>query len=1639
MDIINNRYTVIETLGHGSMGTVYHVHDTLNDNRSVALKLISPHCIQGDMEQTLKNEFHILTHLKHPHLVEVHDYFTDAKASTFITMEYLSEGSLQDKIDTQTAYTHSDIAHIASELCQALEFIHAKGYIHRDIKPANILIKNTSVKVTDFGLSNLAHNSTDITGTVGYLAPETLHEEISAQCDIFSLGITLFEITEHHSFYEGLSSKEIVHLLYHEDDFTQFIDKKLHHISDEQYRSVLSKTLCFDQKSRYNNTPELLLDLQKTFTEPLAIETADTKNAYIHSADFVGRDDEFTLLKKSISRKEKNPHALWVEGEAGIGKSRLLYECKKFSQVQGIHFFEGSCYEDVKYYLAPFISIFSDMMTYASQNLLNTYGSSLIKLFPHYEFSEEIEPIEMDDPQEEKNHLLNEYRNFIIDLSEFINKPIVIYCNDLQWSDDGTSELLSRLVSTLDDSHRITILMSSRPEGKEFLKTISSENSGVHTIPLTPFDRDKSVSYIHSLFGEHRIGKSFYREIPTICNHAKGNPLYLQEIIKHFIHSHIIIRNNLLWEISQPLSEELLPPRIEDLLIKKLELLDLSEEESRCLTIIAFIQRDVSHRELETICTTPIKLRKCISEGIILSHNSPEDMIYSVSHNLISKTIYNQCGHQEEIHYIIACGMEKYYPEKNNRIIEELGVHFFKSKNNSVKAQKYLTLAAMNAEKTYENRKAIVYLDNLLNTFDTKFCTECVKALMSKYTILNLLNNTKESYEASTEAILCALEIKDYRSVAQAHLFSAESMIMNNDHSNAGVNHLQKALEYYQKIDSQEGVSETLNWFGAYYAFMCGDYDKSIDYYLQGIEAAEKCSSELMLAYNLANLSYSYQGLSQFDKSIEIGKKALILFKKLDLPRDYYNTLSQLGFTYHCIVELDKSLKYLNEVIDESAKMEYVHGRLASIEKKVHLLLSMGLYNEATELYEEELEQTSYFDIEKSPFKKILHTKIIVAKGDREKAINELLLYREKMTNKYNRGIITHELWRQTGEELYRREGLALCSTLEKNSKEFVRGEHYDLFFREFTTNNVTDPFYSKIGTSQSEKQFLETASYEAVFLLNQIKKIDRSIHSSIQDNGFIPVQKITEQLQNLKQSIYTVSSEQKRKKRIGTDLKKNPLLQEILSMIEDLNCNIDLESILSKILDLPISFLNADRGAVLLLNEKDSFTMRLARNNNKESIPYFPISSNIGNKVKTEGKNIFIADVLNQDEVDVQSSILDMKLRSIMAVPLLDKQESTGEIELLGMIYLDSHETTKSSAFTKDNLSVLTTLADHASVAIKNAIMKEALIKSNESLQEIIVQKNDIAENLLKEVEVRKKAEQRVQEINEHLEELVTERTAELKQTQQKLVDTAYKAGMAEIATDIIHNVGNVLTNVSTTCYLLDNSISQSKLFKLEKANEMLVQHKDNLEDFILHNPRGKKLLNYYFELGKLLQAERHTETSLVQKLRSKINLITEILKTQQKHTQKTELESVNIVELLEETLEMYNLAFTKGNIILEKNYAKAVTVKGHKIKILQIFEHIIKNALESIDLKKRASHHLSITVSTIENSVNISFTDSGTGIHKDYITRIFSHGFTTKKNRNGFGLHTCANLMKEMGGKISTTAIDDGAIFLLDFQGLS
>ena len=254
----------------------------------------------------------------------------------------------------------------------------------------------------------------------------------------------------------------------------------------------------------------------------------------------------------------------------------------------------------------------------------------------------------------------------------------------------------------------------------------------------------------------------------------------------------------------------------------------------------------------------------------------------------------------------------------------------------------------------------------------------------------------------------------------------------------------------------------------------------------------------------------------------------------------------------------------------------------------------------------------------------------------------------------------------------------------------------------------------------------------------------------------------------------------------------------------------------------------------------------------------------------------------------------------------------------------------------------------------------------------------------------------------------------------QMQLREVSRNAGMAEVATGVLHSVGNLLNSLGVSTTLALSTLRDSRIGNLQLVAKLLHEKSGGLAAFLDNDPRGREIPNYLSQLGEHLGTEHRTLLTEMQNVSTHVEHIGRIVAAQQAHARRGGVsEEIDLAELLDNAIAL-NFAGTT-DVVVSRDYQTVPRLMLDRHKLIQILGNLLANARHALRDLTQGPRTLTVRVRPLADSITLEVADTGTGIAPEALARLFEFGFTTKKDGHGFGLHASANLAKELGGEIN------------------
>ena len=763
--ILADRYRVLRKLGEGGMAEVLLVEDAL-EGREVALKLLK--ASEDGSRDYFMHEFRLLSRLEHPNLVQVYDFGTASYAGgstmgvlpgaagapeesdglrCYYTCEYLSGEDLfvaSAKLDFEGLYE------VVRQVLEALSFIHDRGLVHYDVKPENVNVLTVPAarpgmrplhvaKLVDFGLSGTAttERGAKIKGTVHYVAPEVAKSLPSdRRADLYSLGITLYYCATRKLPYDGGSAFSIIrkHI-----ERIPVPPTELRADVPEAWAGFILRLIEKEPQNRYASAPEAIADLSRRLGKPYKPQGPDRGGPL--SPALVGRGEELDRLIGLLPRDDAAcGSVVWVEGEEGIGKTRLIRELKVRAQLAGVPFLNAFCVREGE---QPFVRIVRLAQTLpVGRELAEEFAPALATLFPGVlEHSAETLPIRT---VEGLRAVIDQAVDFFLQFAR--RQPFCLVLEDVRRANEITVSVLAMFLRALINergrggdlpcqvvltdrlgqvSAETTALTEGIPE--EVQAEVSEDLSDLRvqlsaagllvSLPLFRLSKLETATLIGSMLA---LSDPPARLAGKIHDATGGNPLFIEELVRNLMdEGQLALRQA---DMSPADLDAIRPPRsLAELFGQRLD--RLSEESRRVLVALAIlgapsplrliaavaeVERDAVLDALQLLVGQQMALRSEDERG------GPP--LYRLSHAQVQRTVLGSLERKakERAHRAALEALEAQHPaDERLEVVERLARHAHES-GELIQALNYASQAGIQAQLRGNPQQAIELLDRSL-------------------------------------------------------------------------------------------------------------------------------------------------------------------------------------------------------------------------------------------------------------------------------------------------------------------------------------------------------------------------------------------------------------------------------------------------------------------------------------------------------------------------------------------------------------------------------------------------------------------------------------------------------------------------------------------------------------------------------------------------------------------------------------------------------------------------------------------------------------------------------------------------------------------------------------------------------------
>jgi class 3 adenylate cyclase/tetratricopeptide (TPR) repeat protein len=631
---------------------------------------------------------------------------------------------------------------------------------------------------------------------------------------------------------------------------------------------------------------------------------------------FVGRKRELELLLDGFERAKKgHGQAFSIVSEAGVGKSRLLYEFRKAVINEDTTFLEGKCLsysKNVAYH--PVIDILKsnfDIKEGDADNeikekvinglkLLGVDGAStspyILDLLSVKDSG--IDTIPMS-PESNKDRKIEAVKSITLKGSEI--RPLILATEDLHWIDKSSEDYLKNLLNSISGA-RVFLIFTYRPE---FVHTWGAKS--YHSqVNLNRLSNRESLTMVSYLLGTDAIENKLEE---LILEKTEGFPFFIEEFVKSLSQLKIIEIKDGQYQFAKNVKEVTIPATVQDVIMARVDA--LPEGVKELLQIGSVIGREFSFDLIRIIAEFPeTQLLSSLSvlkdSELIYERGIYPDITYIIRHALTQEVIYNSIltSKKKELHEKTGKALEKFYSKKNVENYGAIVEHFTKS-DSYEKGAEYSELAGRVAERSASFHEAIIYIKNAIACLERLPITETVqKRIIDARTKLGLyyidMNYFVDAKEPIDPILDLALETNYRKRLSQIYTIIGAYMLNVDEDLPLALKYLEEALEIARQINHNFSLQSSNYWLGCTLAFMC-EFEKALKHFGEALDIQEKANEFTGVSVTKSCLSYlAYVQQGNLDLAHKNCDEALHLAEEIGdvFPKAFVYT--NYGVTCYC-------------------------------------------------------------------------------------------------------------------------------------------------------------------------------------------------------------------------------------------------------------------------------------------------------------------------------------------------------------------------------------------------------------------------------------------------------------------------------------------------------------------------------------------------------------------------------------------------------------------------------------------------------------------------------------------------------------------------------------------------------------------
>ncbi|MEM7029936.1 MAG: GAF domain-containing protein [Chloroflexota bacterium] len=1250
--LINGRYERHESIGFGGKRGVYRATDRLTGDE-IALKYIplspkqpqSSNSTQTKTDQNLKmalaQALQILVRLHHPNIIRILDYGFDDEQQPFFTMTYLPQA--QTVLQAGVGLTQAGKVSLLKQLLQAVSYLHRQGIVHGDLGPENVVVEGQVVRVLDFGLSISAPTTSANQGLSRHNKLPALLDlkEVSKSSDLYAIGAMAYALfAEYHSVETTA------------DNFTQQVQIADSDLGDltPPLITIIKRLLAKQPSERYHSAEACLAALDAAFGTTTNTDNNTVRESYPQVATFIGREAEMQQLQLALTDAKDGDGTVWlIGGESGVGKSRLLEEFRIYALVSGWQIWTGQASTEGG---GPY-HLWRDIVLGLSLNttLTDLEAGVLCQAFPKLTHllnrAVPAPPILTGEVEQQRLTLT------FIDVLRRQTKPTLLLLEDLQWARESLSPL-KQILNILTQLPQVMVVGTYRDNEAP---TLADMLPGSHLLRLSRLSPDEIAQLSEAMLGE--IGKT-PPVISLLTQETEGNAFFVVEAMQALVEE----AGRLEGTRQVTLPSKIFTRGMQAILQRRIQL--VPEAHQNLLQLAAISGRQLDKRLLRNLAPdmdVDAWLQNTLGIAVLMVRNGQ----WLFTHDKLRETILADLNTDElqQLHRQVAQAIEQVYGDDQG-YHQALLEHWHQAGDLAQEIH-YLLLVA---KEMTRNTVEYAYANDIL----ARGLALIPLSEPRRVPLLNLqaeansaLGNYTQAHHLSQAAYQLSQQVNDQLGLATS-LYNLGQIARRQEKFELADDLLRQSLDAYRTSGDKAGIARGLNELGILTAFQ-GEYQQAWKYQQQSLEFHQASDDQRGLAQTHRALGV----IAFIQKDYALGERYLA--QSIDL----YQTIGdQFGFAY-ALGDLGEMAHYQ----DKETQAHHYYQQSLNILQAIGDQHGIGinLMNLGELSYEAGHHQQAhdYFQRSLSIFRAIQH----------QQGISSSFRYLGLLYLKLGQ---VQEAQRLFGQSL----SLAHNHNIPPNKVEALMG--FSAFFHQ--QGNLTQAAeLAGLAISHPTRNNQVQRRFDQLMPLLKGKLTPAALQAATERGKTLDFDQLIQELL----TEFSEASSGVKWHMAPTKLTNPNLLEHLLAVSRRMAERRKLDDLLVYAIDEVLRLVGGERGYIILMDEAGELDFRVRRKiqDANPEIPATPpskqdtVSYSILDQVLQTGRSLVVENAFTDFRFQTALSVMKMRLRSILCVPLITQDRT------IGAIYVENR--TEAGRFSEDDIVPLEFFSNQAAVLIEN------------------------------------------------------------------------------------------------------------------------------------------------------------------------------------------------------------------------------------------------------------------------------------------------------------------------------------------------